>query len=100
MNQALILDSRGKYLGILELENWREVPVLEGFFRDLILSDRWEAVFPSLYMEKQAIDVWNALSVSLRTNNMSVFVEIYGDEGMIELEITPLENINRIKKDK
>lgn len=91
-------------IGGLKIDNWKDQQDVNWFFKkeieqffkkltdDFLKFDKFE--FLGLRDKFIEIDLWNLCSVRCCNNTTNSFdVIIFGDDGMIEFEIKPLNNI-------
>ena len=103
IEKVLILDDFDRFLGILELKNWRDIETLKGFFFHLVRNEnRWSIVFPSLAIKRNNLDIFNKLEIDAEVsfNELSpecVRVDIFGDEGVISLQLIAMNKVIKIK---
>lgn len=102
MEQVLILDDVDRFLGVLELKNWKHIETLRKFFFDL-LKDRenFNKLLPSLSIKRRNIDIHNRLEIDINIsfNALSsecVRVDIFGDDGVIMLQLIPVNKTIKI----
>ena len=102
MEQVLILDDVDRFLGVLELKNWKHIETLRKFFFDLVIDEnRWDKLLPSLSIKRKNIDIHNRLEIDLNIsfNDLSsdcVRIDIFGDDGLISLQLIPLNKTIKI----
>ena len=102
MEQVLILDDFDRLLGILELKNWNHIKTLKKFFFDLVTDcTRWNDFFPTLANKRTNIDIHNKLEIDISIcfsdlSSECVRVDIFGDDGRIELILVPIDKALKI----
>jgi len=103
IEKVLILDDFDRFLGILELKSWRDIKTLEGFFFRLIRQKtRWDNVFPSLAIKRNNLDIHNKLEIDVEVSFSElspecVRVDIFGDEGVISLQLIVMNKVIKLK---
>tara|TARA_Y100000401_G_scaffold72900_1_gene58913 strand:- start:357 stop:665 length:309 start_codon:yes stop_codon:yes gene_type:complete len=101
MKQAIILDSDYKFLNVLQIKNY-ENETLKNVFTELITDgNKWKKHFPCLHWVRNDLDIHNHLSISIgkkhRKNYFSIYITIFGDDGLLTLELIPFDQLKKIK---